>query len=164
MVQFRTGGLAGLAAAAALMLGACADTGPRSLVREAETCADFTISLYFENDSAAITPEAGAIIRSAATRARRCAVSGVDVLGLADAPGDPAANQALSERRVQAVTRALAQRGLSQVRFAVGAAGEAGAETRNGLNRPLRRRVDIALHLGPQARAAPPEARTGSRL
>lgn len=164
MVQFRTGVLIGLAAAAALTLGACADTGPRPMVREAQTCTDFTISLYFENDSAAITPEATAIIRSAATRARRCSVSGIEVLGLADAPGDPAANQALSERRVQSVTRALGQRGLANVRFAVGAAGEAGAETRNGLNRPLRRRVDIALHLGPQARAAPAETHTGSRL
>ena len=72
MVQFRTGVLIAVTSALALALGACADTGPRPLVRAADTCTDFTISIYFETDSADVTPEARAIINSAATRARRC--------------------------------------------------------------------------------------------
>ena len=134
------------ATAGALTLSACVGMGGQPAVRETNLCEDYTVSIYFETDSANLTAPATAIVRAAANRARACSnLRGVDVLGLADAPGDPAANQALSERRVQAVTRALAARGLSQVQFLTGAAGEAGAETRSGLDRPLRRRVDLAL-------------------
>jgi peptidoglycan-associated lipoprotein len=140
-----------LAGVAALGLAGCADMGSQAMVRAPATCSDFTVSIDFETDSASITPQAAAIIRAAARRAERCSVNRVDILGLASAPGDVAANQALSEQRVASVTRALSARGLSHAAVAAGAAGEIGAETRSGLQRPLRRRVDIALHLGPQA-------------
>jgi peptidoglycan-associated lipoprotein len=140
-----------LATAAALGVASCTGMGSRGLVRAPTTCSDFTVSIYFETDSAAITPQAAAIIRAAARQAERCSVRQIDILGLASAPGDAAANQALSERRVASVTQALAARGLSHPAVAAGAAGEIGAETRTGLLRPLRRRVDIALHMGPRA-------------
>jgi outer membrane protein OmpA-like peptidoglycan-associated protein len=141
--------LAAAAASGALALGGCGST---ALMRETPTCNDFTISIYFERDSAAVTREGNAIIRSAAQRSRGCTVRGVEVLGLADAVGDPQVNLQLSEHRVEAVTRALHQRGLTSVSFRTGAAGEAGAQTPSGELRPLRRRVDITLRL--EARAA----------
>ena len=142
-----------LAAAGALSLGACQTN--RSLVTQTATCGDFTISIYFERDSAAVTREGRAIMRSAAQRARGCHVRAVEVLGLADAAGDPQANLQLSERRVETVTHALAERGLSAVSFRTGAAGEAGSQTSSGELRPLRRRVDITIRLENQPAAAP---------
>ena len=139
--------LAGVLVAGGLALAGCMTNRP--LVRETPTCTDFTVSIYFERDSATVTREARAILRSAEQRARGCRVRAVEVLGLADAVGDPQANLALSERRVEAVTRALAQRGLTSVSFRAGAAGEAGAETASGELRPLRRRADITLRVEP---------------
>src|SRR5689334_3037297 len=90
----------GLAAAALTALAACESP---ALVRETPTCGDFTISIYFERDSARVTREANAIIRSASQRARGCHVRAAEVLGLADAVGDPQTNLQLSEQRVEAV-------------------------------------------------------------
>ncbi len=140
--------LAGLLAAGALGLGACGTMGERGLVRSTPTCQDFTVSIYFERDSSALTRPARAIINSAASRVRGCQVNAVEVLGLADAVGDPQANLELSGRRTATVTQALEQRGLRGATFRTGAAGEAGAETRAGEIRPLRRRVDITLRVG----------------
>jgi outer membrane protein OmpA-like peptidoglycan-associated protein len=74
-------------------------------------------------------------------------VASVDVLGLSDAVGAADANLELSKRRAQSVTAALTAAGLPAGEFRVGAAGQAGAVTADGKARPLRRRVDVVLHL-----------------
>ena len=135
-------------ALATLSLTACAGTGP--MVRAARPCADERFSIYFDSGSTTVTPEAAALVRAAARRARACTLNGVDVLGLADTTGTPDGNQALSEQRVRSVTAALGQAGLSEVRFDTAAAGEAGSETLSGHSQPLRRRADIVLHLAPR--------------
>ena len=138
-----------LALAAGLALTACAQTGPQPMVSVAPTCSNFVVSIYFETDSATVTREAMAIIRSAAARARGCNVQRIGVIGLASAPGDVVANQALSERRVLTVTQALTRAGLSAERIGVGAVGEDDAMAAGGVQNPLRRRVDLALQLAP---------------
>lgn len=115
-------------------------------------CTDFAVAIYFEPDSAVVTPEAKALIRSATSHARRCQVSGVDVVGLADAPGAPAANLQLSKDRAAAVTAALAEGGLDHVDINTTALGDEGAQAHGGEVRPMRRRVNVTFHLAPRVR------------
>lgn len=140
-------------ASAAAALGGCTSMGQMPWARAPNPCTDFTTSIYFEVDSAELTPEARRLVNAMSRHARGCTVARIDVVGLASATGDTGANQALSQRRVATVTRELAARGYSNAQFAAAAAGEAGAETRTGEQRPLRRRVDIAMHLTPRAGA-----------
>jgi len=140
--------------AAATLMSGCqsfrAAKGP--VVQAPPVCADFTVSIYFVSDSAVITHEADALITSAAARARRCTASAVEVIGLADAPGDPQANLELSKKRADAVTGELAARGFKGAPIRVAAAGDAGAQTVAGQDKPLRRRVDVIFHLAPRSR------------
>ena len=93
--------------------GCAATEGPFRVLRKPVTtapavCADFQASLYFDRDSAALTREARMVLDNARAQARDCAVRSVRVVGLADAVGASEANLALSRRRAEAVSQALA--------------------------------------------------------
>ncbi|HEY8573910.1 OmpA family protein [Phenylobacterium sp.] len=135
--------------ALALSLAACATVqkARERIVRAPSACADQTAQIYFEPDSAELTREGSAVIKAAADAARRCSVTAVEVLGLADAAGAPEANLELSKRRAQSVTAALASAGLPNAEFKVSAAGQAGATTADGKTAPLRRRAEVVLRL-----------------
>lgn len=138
---------------AVLVLAGCAETqGPfrtlrRPVAAAAPSCADFTSSVYFEQDSAALTQEAKMVLASAKTQARGCAVKSVRVIGLADAVGTSQANLALSKRRAETVTTALAKAGFAKVEIDTAAVGDAGAIAASGAAAPLRRRADILFDL-----------------
>ena len=119
------------------------------VIQAPAACGDFTVAIYFESQSAAITPQANQLIGAATRRTRGCEVTGVKVIGLADAPGSPDANLTLSKERAGAVTRTLRRRGFTTVAFQVAAAGDVGAQTPAGQARPLRRRADVEFHLAP---------------
>lgn len=140
-------GLAVLAVAS-LGLAACGHIpmpgGPKP-AGVANLCEDFTVSIYFDEGAFRLTREGRAVLDSAAGRARGCTIGTVQVVGLADAVGAPDANLQLSERRAASVTQALNRLGFKDVRVA--AAGESGAQTMNGADRPLRRRADVVVHL-----------------
>lgn len=143
------------AAIAALMLGfsACSTMQPTRdhVVRSSTACSDETVQIYFESFSAEVTKEGRAVLNAAAKDSKACKVTGVDVLGLADAVGGtPGDNLELSKRRAQAVTQALTAAGLPAAEFKVAAAGDAGATNKSGEPRPLRRRADIVLHMSPK--------------
>lgn len=148
---------AALMIAAALSLAACAETsGPwRSLKKPVAatgaTCAGFTSSIYFDQDSAALTPEARMVLASARAQARGCQVRGVRVVGLADAVGASEANLALSKRRADTVSSALATHGFGKADFDLAAIGDLGAAS-SGVAAPLRRRADIIFDLAPPTR------------
>ncbi|MEO8925621.1 MAG: OmpA family protein [Caulobacteraceae bacterium] len=154
--RWRGAGL-GLAAAGFMMAAAGCQSvhkpvvarGP--VIQTPPACADFTVSIYFESRSAAITPQADRLLAAAANRARGCSITGVHVVGLSDAPGDPDANLVLSKQRADAVTGALHRRGFTTVAFQVAAKGDVGAETVAGQERPLRRRADVQIRLVPPA-------------
>ncbi|HEY1448384.1 MAG TPA: OmpA family protein, partial [Caulobacteraceae bacterium] len=110
-------------------------------------CADINFPIYFEPRSSAVTQEADQLVAAARDQARGCAVTGIVVVGLADAPGSPDANLELSKRRASAVTSELARRGFTNVEFREAAVGAAGASTPAGADRPLRRRADVSIHL-----------------
>ncbi|HJV43756.1 OmpA family protein [Caulobacter sp.] len=138
---------------AALSLAACAETsGPwrtlrKPVVAASPGCAGFTSSIYFEQDSAALTPEARMVLAGARAQAQGCQVRSVRVVGLADAVGAPEANLALSRRRADAVSAALAKHGFGKVDFDLAAVGDAGAVGPSGAAAPLRRRADIIFDL-----------------
>ena len=133
-----------------LGLGGCSTMagGREHLVKAAPRCADQTVQIYFEQDSAEVTKEGRAVLAAAAAQSKACKVTSVDVIGLADNVGGSAdTNLDLSKRRAQAVTGALASVGLPAGEFKISAAGQAGAATADGRAKPLRRRADIVLHL-----------------
>lgn len=132
-----------------LALGGCAtvQSARAHLVKTPPRCVDQTAAVYFEPGAAELTQEGRLIISHAASQAVGCKVISVDVVGLSDAAGDPQANLELSKKRAEAVAAALAANGLPPADFKVGAAGQAGAVTPGGQAQPLRRRVDVTLHL-----------------
>lgn len=134
---------------AALALAGCATVrnARDRIVKPQARCADLTVQIYFEPDSAEVTPDGRAVLRAAAGQAKGCSVASVSVLGLADAAGAPATNLELSRRRADAVAQALAATGLPAAEFDRAAAGQAGATTASGDTRPLRRRADVTLKL-----------------
>lgn len=134
----------GLAACNHIPLAGGGFGGPRP-AGVANLCEDFTVSIYFDQGAYRLTREAKDVLDTAGSRARGCAIGVVDVVGLADAVGDPDANLQLSERRAASVTRALNRLGFKDVR--VSAAGESGAQTQRGADKPLRRRADVLVHL-----------------
>lgn len=142
--------LTGATAVAALALAACGHGHDRALVETPAICQDFSISIYFDAGSARLTSEAEQLLRMAGRRTATCAVGGVQVVGLADAPGDPEANLELSRRRAATVTAALARRRFANVSFDVSAGGDVGAQTPSGAARPLRRRADVLFHVAPR--------------
>jgi peptidoglycan-associated lipoprotein len=139
-----------------LALAGCASSeGPWRVLRKPvaaapPSCADFQSSVYFEQDSAALTKEARMVLAGAQTQARGCAVKSVRVIGLADAVGTSGANLALSKRRAETVTSALAKVGFGKVDIDTAAVGDAGAVAASGATAPLRRRADILFDLETQ--------------
>jgi outer membrane protein OmpA-like peptidoglycan-associated protein len=141
---------AGVALGLALVVCGCqaprkAPAGP--LIVAPSHCTDISFPIYFEPRSSALTQEADRLIAVASDQARGCAVTGIIVVGLADAPGSPDANLELSKRRANAVTSELARRGFTNVEFREGAVGALDASTSAGAHRPLRRRADVSIHL-----------------
>jgi outer membrane protein OmpA-like peptidoglycan-associated protein len=137
-------------AAAVLLAGATSacmtgPTGRAAIEKTAAVCQGAQVSLYFEQNSAKVTREAQAVLKSAAGQTRGCRVDSVRVLGLADAPGATGANLELSKARAAAVASALEKVGLRNATFDVAAAGDAGAINRQGEAAPLRRRVDVVI-------------------
>src|SRR5689334_14528757 len=129
-------------------VSACATTARQRVVRApVARCADESVQVYFEPDSAELTAEGRAVVAAAATQAKGCRVAGVDVTGLADAAGAPGANLELSQKRAASVAAALKAAGLPAAEFKVAAAGQAGAQGVGGKTQPMRRRADILLRL-----------------
>ncbi|MGH7022301.1 MAG: OmpA family protein [Caulobacteraceae bacterium] len=145
-----------LALGAAISLAACQTTKPRyagPLIQAPANCVDINFPIYFEPDSASVTREADRMIAAARERAAPCRVTGIDVLGLADAPGAADANYVLSQRRAKAVAKALRRQGFADADFHEAAAGAINATTASGASRPVRRRADVSIHL--TSRTAP---------
>ena len=128
-----------------LALSGC-QTWRESLTRDSR-CDLVSAEIYFEPDSADLGPEARGLIAATAQQAAGCTVDRVDVLGLADATGAPEPNLALSQARAATVAQALAEAGLPEAAFDTQAAGQLNAVRPDGVDRPMRRRVDIRLRL-----------------
>jgi outer membrane protein OmpA-like peptidoglycan-associated protein len=138
----------------ALAVAGCAQTSETlkhaGLTRPAQACVDTDLTVYFEEGADQLTAPGQRLVGTTARRLKRCDVLRARVVGLADAPGAPADNLTLSQRRSQRVVEALAAAGLPAPTFELAAEGEAGALTPDGREAPLRRRAEVHLTVRPR--------------
>ena len=120
-------------------------TGPA--LAASPTCGDQTATVYFEDGSSALTREAKSNLKLLRATANDCQVRELRVVGLAGDPGDAAANMALSQARASMVVKELQHHGFKPIVVVVTAKGDVDDTTSKGLERPMHRRVDVALHL-----------------
>ena len=73
--------------------------------------------ISFESGRATIDPDSAGLLDRLVEIALRCPTSSIEVAGHTDADGEDAANQALSEKRAQAVVDYLVKAGLPATRF-----------------------------------------------
>lgn len=74
-------------------------------------------TIRFESGRAVIDPDSAGLLDHLIETALRCPTTNIEVAGHTDSDGDDAANQALSERRAQAVVDYLVKAGLPSGRF-----------------------------------------------
>ena len=107
---------------------------------------DFLV--FFDWDSANLTPQALAILQQAADAARQLGGVRVVATGHADRSGPAAYNVRLSQRRADAVRAELVRRGIAGGEIATVAKGETDplVATPDGVREPQNRRVQIVLN------------------
>lgn len=145
--------------AVALVLTACASTtglNRRAAIARAPgpTCAQISFPIYFQTGSDQMAPEQAQVITQAAQSVRNCAVSKLDVVGLAGLEGGKEATMDLAKRRSVVVADALKAAGLPTPRFDMGAVGSEGAKTKGGRRAPLRGRAEVIIYAGAKPAAA----------
>lgn len=103
--------------------------------------------VFFDFDSARLTPEAWDIVRSAADTAKKGNYSRIILTGHADRSGSSDYNFALSRRRADAVENTLIDMGLPASEISVEAKGETEplVPTEDGVREPQNRRVEILM-------------------
>lgn len=106
-----------------------------------------TYLVFFDWDKADITPEASAIIKTAAANANEMSVVRLVLTGHADTSGPQGYNMALSKRRADVVSAAFANMGFKQGEISVLAKGETEplVATGDGVREPQNRRVEIVM-------------------
>lgn len=106
-----------------------------------------TFEVFFDFDRSNISPTAAQILHDTASRAKQNKVTGIDLTGHTDASGSEAYNQALSERRADAVKAALIKEGIPAMEITSSGVGKAGqlVPTADGVREPQNRRTEILL-------------------
>jgi outer membrane protein OmpA-like peptidoglycan-associated protein len=109
-------------------------------------------SLYFRTNSAKLTQEARAIVQQAADAARQGPLTRIAVTGHTDTVGTARYNQRLSERRADAVRKALVADGVPADEITAKGAGKTdlAVPTAQGVNEPRNRRA-VIMEAGPGA-------------
>jgi peptidoglycan-associated lipoprotein len=119
--------------------------GAAALEAAPPRCETLQFPIYFQTGSNALTEPAKQMIQTSAGQAKRCRVSQVRVLGLADADGSAARNLELSKQRADVVAAALTAAGFPAPAFDVEAAGADGATSARGVADPVRRRTEVVV-------------------
>jgi outer membrane protein OmpA-like peptidoglycan-associated protein len=103
--------------------------------------------VFFDFDSARLTPEAASIVDTAASNALSVGKTRIEVTGHTDRVGAAAYNMVLSQRRADAVMERLIAQGIARNQIAVLARGEDEPlmPTADGVREPQNRRVEIIL-------------------
>jgi outer membrane protein OmpA-like peptidoglycan-associated protein len=114
-------------------------------VSQAPQCGNYIV--FFEFDSAELTPEAINIIGLAANAAKQSGTCKITVTGHTDTSGSKAYNESLSQRRAQAVAGALIGDGVAEGDIVVLWRGEAQplVPTGDGVKEAQNRRVTIDM-------------------
>ena len=109
-------------------------------------CAPRQMVFYFgswETDLNALSMQE---INAVQTSLKDCRIEWVRIVGMAGAPGDAAANIEVSQKRAENVAAALEKGGWPRSAFVLEAKGEDGATTSDGLDKPMRRRVEVSVN------------------
>lgn len=107
-----------------------------------------TFIVHFASGSAEIPTEGKAVIADAAHTIMRTGISHVRIVGHTDTVGSDRLNQTLSERRAQAIMRALLAADVPQGIISTRGAGkrELLIPTDDNVSEPYNRRVEISVH------------------
>lgn len=108
-------------------------------------CTERQLDVYFGAWEANVDTEAQTAIRTGQTALAGCKIDRVRIIGMAGAPGDAAANDAISRQRAENIATLLEAGGWPRSAFEIVAIGEQGATTEAGFDRPMRRRVRIVV-------------------
>ena len=102
---------------------------------------------FFDYDRSTVSPEASAVLRDAGDNIRRGGVSRITVTGNADSSGTLVYNQALSQRRADAVRAVLVRDGVPANQIVTVARGETQplVAAADGAREPQNRNVAIIL-------------------
>lgn len=106
---------------------------------------DFLV--FFDFDSAKLTPEAQEILKSAAASAKESGAARIVLTGHADRAGPATYNVGLSQRRAEAAKAELVRLGLTAAEITTQAKGETEplVATADGVAEPQNRRVEIVI-------------------
>lgn len=108
-----------------------------------------TATVYFKINSVALSPQAKQELDALAQKAQSAKGYVVEIAGYADTTGNASLNQALSERRADAVTRYLEQQGNIPIHRILAPAGmgtsHEAADNNTPQGRKLNRRVEVKL-------------------
>jgi outer membrane protein OmpA-like peptidoglycan-associated protein len=106
--------------------------------------------VFFEWDSADITPDAASILDNAVSAYANCGSAKVMVAGYTDTSGKPRYNQGLSDRRGTSVKTYLASKGISEGAIEAKGFGETNlrVETADGVRELQNRRVEVTYGPG----------------
>lgn len=106
-----------------------------------------TVEVFFDFDRSNISETAAQTLRDTAARTQKNHMTGIDLTGHTDASGSDAYNQALSERRAEAVKKELIKDGIPAAEITSTGVGKAGqlVPTSDGVREPQNRRTEIIL-------------------
>lgn len=128
-------------------------------LQSAQTAPASGFIVYFPFDRSTLDQQAQSVIAAAAQEFQRSGSALISVRGHTDTSGNASYNQALSERREQAVAGELLRLGVPQTAITGEALGETdpAVPTGDGVPEAANRRVDIAIEQppAPVAQAAP---------
>ena len=112
-------------------------------VSQADLCADKSFPVYFASDQSTLDETALAAIDTIVEAAKGCELSAVEISGHTDTVGSRKVNLAVSQRRADAVLKAILDANLDIERVEVVALGEEDGKTEDGLINPMNRKVDV---------------------
>ena len=114
------------------------------------TCNKGPYIVFFDWDRSDITAEAAPVLDNTVTSYAECAGALITLSGFADRSGGDAYNQALSERRAEAVRAYLTARGVATTAITAQGFGEANPRvpTADGVRELQNRRVEITYGPG----------------
>ncbi len=107
-----------------------------------------TFIVFFDFDQSDLTAEAGQVVASAVAEANRTGRARIEITGHTDTVGSQAYNQALSERRANAVKDEMVRLNIAEGGITTGGRGfgELLVQTGPGVREPQNRRAVIELN------------------
>lgn len=109
-------------------------------------CGSIIHGIGFDFDAATIRPESGKLLDALSAGLKVSSATAVSVIGHTSSEGSDTYNEALSQRRAEAVVAAIVERGIDPKRLAAEGRGEKQpiADNTTDAGRSLNRRVEIA--------------------